>query len=796
MKNSTINFIFSLLVVGFISACGEDEFQILESEAPTAEDVIIDVSPTAENPNIVNFTTPSNGFIFKWDFGTGATAEGKTVQGTFALKGDYWIKLTLFNTGGSASDSVQINIAQTDFALLETPDLTNLTGGIDQINGKSWVIDSARAGHFGLGPIINEGAEVFTPDWFSAPPNDKAGQGMYDDEYIFSLVGFELEIDNNGDAFSIGVNSVDHGGDGGDDQLVTYNAPTNVTWALTEEDGRKYLSLSEGAFIGAYTGVSRYEILTLEENQLVLRFFDSRQGEFAWYHTLIPAGYAPVVDLDKPTLPMDFESTLVDYTFNNFDGGSTTVIDNPQSSGINTSTKVARMVKGAGEAWGGSSIQLDGPIDFSIDKHFKMQVWVPNAGDKVTFKVEDSSNPDNNMEVEATTVDGNAWEELIFDFSTINTANSYDNIVIIFENGTVGDGGADFTYYFDGIELTADTGGGGGGGGDTSNTLGNPPLDFESTTDTYTWTDFDGGVATVIANPVSGGINTSATVGQMVKGAGEVWGGSFITLDAPVDFSKGTTLRMKVYVPNAGDMVLLKLEDSDDANNNMEINVATTVAGEWEDLSFDFSTINMANTYENVVLIFENGTAGDGGADFTYYFDDIRQETSGGGGGGGTTNSILGNPPLDFESTTDTYTWNDFDGGVATVIANPVSGGINTSATVGQMVKGAGEVWGGSFIALDAPVDFSKGTTLRMKVYVPNAGDMVLLKLEDSDDANNNMEIDVATTVAGEWENLSFDFSGINMANTYENVVLIFENGTAGDGGADFTYYFDDISQE
>jgi hypothetical protein len=36
----------------------------------------------------------------------------------------------------------------------------------------------------------------------------------------------------------------------------------------------------------------------------------------------------------------------------------------------------------------------------------------------------------------------NAWEEYTFDFSTINTANTYSKIVIIFDNGTVGAGGA------------------------------------------------------------------------------------------------------------------------------------------------------------------------------------------------------------------------------------------------------------------------------------------------------------------------------------------------------------------
>lgn len=59
------------------------------------------------------------------------------------------------------------------------------------------------------------------------------------------------------------------------------------------------------------------------------------------------------------------------------------------------------------------------------------------------------------------------------------------------------------------------------------------PLDFESSTTTYAFTDFDGGVATRIPNPQVSGINTSAHVIQLVKGPGAVWAGSKIVMEAP-----------------------------------------------------------------------------------------------------------------------------------------------------------------------------------------------------------------------------------------------------------------------
>ena len=61
-----------------------------------------------------------------------------------------------------------------DFSLLNNPIFTLLTGGIDSVNGKTWVIDSARQGHFGVGP--NPSSIVFGdyPEFYEAGVNEKA----------------------------------------------------------------------------------------------------------------------------------------------------------------------------------------------------------------------------------------------------------------------------------------------------------------------------------------------------------------------------------------------------------------------------------------------------------------------------------------------------------------------------------------------------------------------------------------------------------------------------------------------
>lgn len=308
------------------------------------------------------------------------------------------------------------------------------------------------------------------------------------------------------------------------------------------------------------------------------------------------------------------------------------------------------------------------------------------------------------------------------------------------------------------------------------------PLTFESTTLNYAWTNFDGGDVTVIANPQSGGINTSAKVGRMIKNPGQVWGGSFITLSSNIDFSANKVFRMKVYSPRVGARVLLKVENSSNSGQNYEREVVTTRANAWEDLAFDYRGINVANSYNRIVLIFDLGTAGDGSPNFTWLFDDIR-----------LVNTMPLELPLDFESSPSTYPWFDFDGGNVTTVANPAVGGINTSASVAKMVKNAGQVWGGSFLTLSGPIDFSVNKVFRMKVHSPRVGAKVLLKVENSANAGQNYEKEVTTSIANAWEDLVFDYSGINTGNSYDRIVLIFELGTMGDGSSNFTFYFDDI---
>ena len=59
---------------------------------------------------------------------------------------------------------------------------------------------------------------------------------------------------------------------------------------------------------------------------------------------------------------------------------------------------------------GGSKISLATPIDFSVNKTFKVKVYMPRVGAKLLLKVENASNPGISFEKEAKGTVANEWK--------------------------------------------------------------------------------------------------------------------------------------------------------------------------------------------------------------------------------------------------------------------------------------------------------------------------------------------------------------------------------------------------
>jgi len=487
-------------------------------------------------------------------------------------------------------------------------------------------------------------------------------------------------------------------------------------------------------------------------------------------------------------LPIGFDDVNYDYTFGDFGGAAYSIAADPKDA----ANKVMKVVKTAGaEVWAGTTMSTNLGLAKAIPLKsgattMEAKVYSPAAGIKVKLKVEDRTNGNIFVETDAVTTVANTWEVLEFNFANqssntpaINFAKTYDMASIFFDFGNAGSGKV---FYLDDLKMKP-----------AAAVLSqiSLPVTFDETTVNYTVTDFGNNATIDAVDPTS----SSNKVKKTTKPNGaETWAGT--TIGTPTGFaskipitSSATKMSVRVYSPAVGLKIRLKIEDKDDNTKSVETDALTTKANEWETMVFDFSNqatgtaaLNTAYTLNKASIFFDFGTTGSGKV---FYWDDVQF------GVPANANAIA--LPLTFESSTINYAFTNFDGGAVTIVNNPASGSINTTAKVAKMVKGAGQSWGGSFITLDSRIDFSTNKTFKVKVYSPRVGAKLLLKVENLTDGNIAFEKEVLTTKANEWEELTFDYSAISTTNSYQKIVLIFDLGTVGDGSANFTFYFDDI---
>lgn len=212
----------------------------------------------------------------------------------------YQIKMTLLTSRGKASIAKTFTQTKTDYSSFDDPLLVAIIGGVDALNGKTWVIDSTNSAHLGVGePAVRD------PNWWSAPANDKKGHFLYDDEFNFQVVGFVYTIDTHGETHANSDGgAVDKGIEAGYSKSVfwanEYDKDVNtndaergkIIWSVKEENSTKYIELSTQAGVIGYDDGNprKYEILEWTNNYLHLR---TRGDANARYLKLIPKGYKP-----------------------------------------------------------------------------------------------------------------------------------------------------------------------------------------------------------------------------------------------------------------------------------------------------------------------------------------------------------------------------------------------------------------------------------------------------------------------------------------------------------------------
>lgn len=326
--------------------------------------------------------------------------------------------------------------------------------------------------------------------------------------------------------------------------------------------------------------------------------------------------------------------------------------------------------------------------------------------------------------------------------------------------------------------------------------------DFDGT-GTNSLTDFGGNISMLVNDP-AGGINQVAESNK-ISGA-QTWAGTSIgsggtSFDTPIFTLTDTMMIVRVYSPDAGIPVRLKVENSLDNTISVETEAMTTGVNTWETLVFDFNNhvvgtapLNIANTYDKGSIFFDFGTAG---ADKIYYWDDVRFL-------GSVIPTVIPPPTspatllTDFDGT-GASSLSDFGGNVSVTVNDP-AGGMNQVAE-STKISGA-ETWAGTSIgnggaSFDTPIFTPTDTIMTVRVYSPDAGIPVRLKVENSSDSTVSVETEAMTTGVNTWETLTFDFSNealgtvaLDITKTFDKGSIFFDFGATGVGKV---YYWDDV---
>lgn len=439
---------------------------------------------------------------------------------------------------------------------------------------------------------------------------------------------------------------------------------------------------------------------------------------------------------------------------------SLTVIPNPFPSGDNNSQNVGRVadVTGAGSEYYPLIFDYNDPIDLSVRNQFTVQVYSTKAG-TLLMKIEGGMG----QKESGFAMVPNQWSTFTLDCAD-QVGKGHNKLVLFFnagQNGEVGD-----VYYLDNVKLTEPTA--------------LPPVeDFEDGLSLF-WQPLGGSGAlhglfsAPTPNPGANNVNDSDNSGCYTLGTS-----AFSTLEAfaatPFDLTQYPQFNLDVRSPAGGGTVLMILNS---ATGNKEFEATVTTPGEWETLSFDFSTASDVTDIQQVSLRFNSGTAAPG---TTWCIDNLRQ--------GQATVDPCVDVTINDKIVDDFECQRNFEAifyglNNLTVINNPYLNAGNPSAKVGKYVDPLNDPFAGIGYEFATAPDLSVYNILQVRVYSTVANLPFLFKFQ----GGTQVEIFENIPVANEWHTFEIDFSGV--ANNDNKQLVIFPNAGNNEAG---TYWIDDV---
>ena len=304
---------------------------------------------------------------------------------------------------------------------------------------------------------------------------------------------------------------------------------------------------------------------------------------------------------------------------------------------------------------------------------------------------------------------------------------------------------------------------------------------------------------THVENPVPGGINTSENVVEVIQSPDiEPWAGFFFDLSAKIDFSTFQDIKLKVYSPAAGQVVNLKIEDSTDGSLSTETSAMTTVANEWEELCFAFSSGD-SDKYDRFVLFFDFNGPKD--VETTHYFDDIILGEGCMTGGGPTSSAVptvaAPTPSTSEDRVISLYSNAYTDVPVDTWLTVWSAGALLDTMVQGDDVKKYSELGFVGIETIASQIDITGMTHFRTDIWTANATE-VKIKIVDfgpdgafdgGDDTEH--EITIANPTLEEWVSVDVSLDDFVDLTTRAHISQFIYSAAAAAGQA--TVFMDNI---
>jgi hypothetical protein len=328
------------------------------------------------------------------------------------------------------------------------------------------------------------------------------------------------------------------------------------------------------------------------------------------------------------------------------------------------------------------------------------------------------------------------------------------------------------------------------------------PVSFDSVSVGYGLVGFGGAEdSTLVADPT----NAANKVAKVVRAAGsETYAGTTVTATNSAGVQTGfspkipfnttdKSMTVRVWSPDAGIPVRLKVEDSTDGNKSVETEATVTTAGGWQTLTFDFANqatgtaaLNLGFNYNKATIFFDFNRAKASSVQKTYYFDDVAFVT---GGACGTTvptcapsTTIPAGSNVIYSDATTITGLNkkpDWGQNPAVVFSEPsIAGNASLQYTFSGNALYEGIDWAGT------PQNVSTKATLHLDVWSADVGSLNVFLIGNGENGITK------TLTAGGWNALDIDLAQYTAPDKTQVIQIKLVPSTAGTIYVDNIYFY------